>query len=152
LTTRIEEDVNQNATIVIGRPAAEVFDYVMDISNDAQWRTGIVEAAYTSDPPLGVGTTGFDRVRANGRDMTAVWTTIEYEPGVLARWTFDSGPLEGSGGYICTPVGESTRFTLEASVRPTGALRFLGPIFGLIARRQNRTDVENLKEILETQT
>ena len=142
--------MDQSASIVIARPTAEVFDYVMEISHDAEWRTNIVEAAYTSDPPLGVGTTGFDRVSANGRDMIAAWTTVEYEPGVLARWTFVSGPLKGSGGYICEPVGDSTRFTLEANVKPTGALRFVGPVFAAMARRFNRADVLKLKTILES--
>jgi len=142
--------MDQSASIVIARPTAEVFDYVMEISHDAEWRTNIVEAAYTSDPPLGVGTTGFDRVSANSRDMIAAWTTVEYEPGVLARWTFVSGPLTGSGGYICEPVGNSTRFTLEAKLKPTGALRFVGPVFGLMARRFNRADVLKLKTILES--
>lgn len=142
--------MDQSATIVIERPPAVVFEYVMDIPNDAEWRTNIVEAAYTSDPPLGVGTTGFDRVSANGRDMIAAWTTVQYEPGVLARWTFDSGPVEGSGGYICEPAGEGTRFTLEVDVKPTGAMRFLGPLFGVMARRFNRDDVQKLKTILES--
>lgn len=142
--------MDQSATIVIQRPTADVFEYVMDIPNDAEWRTNIVEAAYTSDPPLGIGTTGFDRVSANGRDMIAAWTTVEYEPGVLARWTFDSGPLEGSGGYICEPSGDGTRFTLESKVRPTGALRVLGPVFGLMVRRGNRADVQKLKMLLES--
>jgi hypothetical protein len=141
--------MDQSASIVIARPAAEVFDYVMEIAHDAEWRTNIVEAAYTSDAPLGVGTTGFDRVSANGRDMIAAWTTVEYEPGVLARWTFVSGPLNGSGGYICEPVGDSTRFTLESNVTPAGALRFVGPVFGAMARRFNRADVLRLKTILE---
>ena len=141
--------MDQSATIVIERPAAEVFDYVMDIPHDAEWRTNIVEAAYTSDPPLGVGTTGFARVSANGRDMIAAYTTVEYEPGVLARWTFDSGPLVGSGGYICEPAGDSTKFTLEANVKPTGALRLLGPLFGAMVRRFHRADVQKLKTILE---
>jgi hypothetical protein len=144
--------MDQSATIVINRPVADVFDYVMEVSHDALWRTSIVEAAYTSDGPLGVGTTGFDRVSANGRDMIASWTTVEYEPGKLARWAFDSGPLEGSGGYICEQAGEATRFTLESHVRPTGPLRLLGPIFGMVVRRGNRTDVERLKEILEAPT
>jgi len=140
----------QSATIVIDRPPAEVFEYVMEVSHDAEWRTNIVEAAYTSDSPLGVGTTGFDRVSANGRDIFAAWTAVEYEPGVLARWTFDSGPLVGSGGYICEPVDDGTRFTLEANVKPTGTLRFLGPLFGVMARSFNHADVRKLKTILES--
>jgi hypothetical protein len=142
--------MDQSATIVIERSPGEVFDYVMQVSHDAEWRTNIVEAAFTSDPPLGVGTTGFDRVSANGRDMIAAWKTVQYEPGVLARWTFDSGPLEGSGGYVCQPAGDSTRFTLEANVRPTGGMRLLGPLFGVMARRFNRDDVWKLKKILES--
>ena len=142
--------MRQSATVVINRSAGDVFDYVMDIAHDGQWRTGIVEAAYTSDGPLGVGTTGFDRISANGRDMIAEWTTVEYEPGILARWTFDSGPLQGSGGYVCEPAGAGTRFTLEADVKPTGAYRWLGPIYGVIVRRLNLADVRRLKSILET--
>ena len=61
--------MNLTATIVINRPAADVFDYVMEVPHDAQWRSGVVEASFTSDGPIGVGTTGFDRdplERGNG--------------------------------------------------------------------------------------
>ena len=141
-----------SATIVINRAAAEVFDYVMEVPHDAEWRTGVVEAAFTSDEAIGVGTTGFDRVEANGREMVATWTVFEYEPDTLARWTLDSGPIRGSGGYICEKAGEGTRFTLEAQVKPTGGYRLLGPIFGMIGRRQNHADVRKLKAILEGTT
>ena len=59
------------------------------------------------------------------------------------------GPARG--GDICTPVERSgTDFTLEAHIRPTGFYRLLSPIFGLLGRRQNRTDVAKLKSILES--
>ncbi len=138
-----------SATIIIDRPTEEVFDYVMAVSHDAEWRTGVVEAGFTSDAPLGVGSTGFDRVEANGRAMSAEWTVSEFKPGTLARWTLDSGPIRGTGGYICEPAGDKTRFTLEAHVTPSGWYRLMGPIFGRIGRRQNLADVEKLKSILE---
>lgn len=93
--------MNASATILIDRAASEVFDYVMEVPHDAEWRTGVVEASFTSEAPIGQGTTGFDRVEANGREKVSGWTVVEYEPGVLARWTLDSGPIEGTGGYIC---------------------------------------------------
>lgn len=138
-----------SATTLIDRPAPEVFDYVMDVPHDAEWRTGVVEAGFTAEPPVGVGTTGFDRVEANGRSMTAEWTVFEHEPGKLARWTLDTGPISGTGGYVCESVGDATRFTIEANVRPTGGYRILGPVFGTIGRRQNQTDVETLRRLLE---
>jgi hypothetical protein len=33
---------------VRGGPAADVFDYVMEVPHDAQWRSGVVEASFTS--------------------------------------------------------------------------------------------------------
>ena len=142
--------MNISATVDIGRPPREVFDYVMEVPHDSQWRTGVTEAAFTSEPPLGVGTTGFDRVEGNGREMVATWTVIEYQPGVLARWTLDTGPIRGTGGYICREAGDGTRFTLEAIVKPAGWYRLMGPVFGMIGRKQNQADVEKLKTILET--
>ena len=143
--------MGQSATIMIDRPASDVFAFVMDVPNDARWRTGVVEAGFTSEGRVGPGSTGFDRIAANGREMVATWTVFEYEPGLLARWTLDSGPIQGTGGYVCEQSGEGTRFTLEAQVRPVGWLRVLGPFFGMIARRQNNADVRRLKGILETQ-
>ena len=144
--------MNLSATIIINRPLGEVFDYVMQVSHDAEWRTGVVEAAFTSNDPRDVGTTGFDRIEANGREMISTWTVAEYEPGVLARWTLDTGPIRGMGGYICEQDGDDTKFTLEAHVRPAGWYRLLGPVFGMIGRRQNLTDIQKLKTILENPT
>ena len=141
--------VDLSATITIDRPAAEVFDYVMAVFHDAEWRTGVVEAAFTSEPPLGVGTTGFDRVEANGREMVATWTVFEFEPGIAARWKLDTGPIQGTGGYLCEPAGDGTTFTLESQVTPTGWYRLVGPLFGRIGRRHNLADVRKLKSILE---
>lgn len=138
-----------SATTIIDRPPEEVFDYVVTVSHDSEWRTGVVEAGFNSDDPLHVGSNGYDRVEANGREMTAEWTIYQYEPGVLARWTLDNGPFEGTGGYLCEADGARTKFTLEAHVTPTGWYRLIGPMFGRIGRRQNLADVERLRTILE---
>jgi len=143
--------MNASASTYIDRPPADLFAYVMQVSNDANWRTGVVEAAFTTEPPVGVGSEGFDRVDANGRTMESRWQVFEWEPGSHARWDLVSGPITGTGGYICIPAeGSGTDFTLEADIRPTGFYRLLGPIFGLLGRRQNRADVARLKRILES--
>ena len=143
--------MDASAQIDIDRPPADVFAYVMQVSNDANWRTGVVEAGFTTEPPVGVGTEGFDRVDANGRSAESRWRVIEWEPGSHARWDLVSGPIAGTGGYLCAPQGDGgTEFTLEAHIRPTGFYRLLGPIFGLLGRRQNRADVAKLKRILES--
>ena len=142
--------MNMSATVLIKRPAPEVFEYVSEISNDANWRTGVVEAAMTSVEPLQVGSTGFDRGVARGKSIESGWRITEFEDGSLARWDLVSGPYKGRGGYLCEQVGEDTRFTLESDVRMSGLLALLGPVVAIIGRRQNRKDVEKLKAILES--
>jgi hypothetical protein len=41
--------VNLSATVFINRPARDVFGYVIDVRHDALWRSGVVEASFTSD-------------------------------------------------------------------------------------------------------
>lgn len=142
--------MDASASIHIDLPPHEVFDFVIDASNDPRWRTGVVEAAYTSPGPPGMGSTGYDTVDNRGRRVTAEWEVYEFEAGSHTRWNLISGPIEGTGGYVCESDGDGTRFTLEAHVEPSGALRVLGPLFGLIGRRQNRRDVERLKELVES--
>jgi len=84
--------------------------------------------------------------------MVATWTVFEYKPGILARWTLDSGPIRGSGGYICEQSGDGTIFTLEAHAKPAGWYWVLWPIIGMIGRRQNLAAVQKLKAILEGTT
>jgi len=141
--------VNLDASVLIERRPDEVFDYVADVTHDVEWRTGVVEAAFDSDDPVGVGAKGFDRIEANDRSMMSTWTVYAYVPGSHARWNLTSGPIRGTGGYICEPAGSETRFTLEARVRPTGWYVLFGPVFGMIGRRQNAADVEKLKRLLE---
>lgn len=141
--------MDMSASVFIERPPNEVFDYVMEVGHDVLWRTGVVAARYTSDGPVGVGTTGFDRVDANGRTLVSEWTVVKFESGSHALWRLTSGPISGWGGYACGSQLSGTWFTLESHAKPTGYFRLLGPVFGVIGRRQNRADVARLKSILE---
>ena len=141
--------MNLSATIDIDRPTTEVFAYVMEVSHDVQWRTSVVDAGFTADGPPRIGTTGYDKIDANGRQAMATWTVVDFEQDSYARWTLDTGPIKGTGGYRCDPIAAGTRFTLEAHVKPAGWYRALGPLSGMIGRRQNRADVQKLKAILE---
>jgi uncharacterized membrane protein len=140
------QPMEMNGTIVIGRPVDVVFDYVIDLSNDANWRTRVDESGWQPGESLGVGAMGY--TLAGGQK--AEWRVISYIAGERADWEFTSGPLKGRGGYRFVPVDGGTRFTLVADVEPTGWLKLLGPIFTWIGRRQNQRDVEKLRDILES--
>ena len=135
-----------SATTFIRRPASVVFDYVVDPSNDANWRTGVDESGLQTEDPVEPGVMGYTRVG----DARVEWRIVSYTPGECVEWDLISGPIRGHGGYRAVPVEGGTEFTLIADVVPTVWFRLLGPVFGWVGRRQNQRDVEKLRDILES--
>lgn len=138
--------MEMNATTRIDRPVEAVFAYVIDFSNDVNWRAGAPASGLRSEGPFGPGTVGYSRVG----DVEAEWRVVSYVENESAEWELISGPIKGRGGYRLVPVDGGTEFTLLADVEPAGAYKLLGPLFGWVGRRRNQTDVEKLREILES--
>jgi hypothetical protein len=134
-----------DGTTVIRRPVEVVFEYVSDVSNDRNWRTGLDESRIADGATVKVGTVGTSRAG----DTEVKWRVDVYEPAHRIEWTLIGGPFPGRGGYRLEPIGGSTRFTLLADIEPTGVYKLLGPLFRWFGCRRNRADVEKLREILE---
>lgn len=136
---------SMDSTTTIRRPPGEVFDYVMNVANDRNWRTGVDETSIVSGDVIGVGAIG--RTRAGG--IHADWRVTAYLPGESVDWEFVNGPYKGRGGYRVRRVEGGTEFTLVASVKPAGWMHLLGPLFYWVGQRQNQADVERLRVLLE---
>jgi uncharacterized membrane protein len=138
--------MEMNGTTIIRRPVETVFNYVIDVTNDANWRTGLDETGFREGQSLAVGAIGY--VRAGSQEVE--WRVETYVPGERVDWKFLSGPFPGYGGYRFEAVEGGTRFTLVSDVRPAGVYRLLGPLFAWMGKRRNQADVEKLKGILES--
>ena len=138
--------MEMNGTTMINRPTDVVFAYVIDLSNDANWRTGVDESGWESGEKIGPGAIGYTLAG----DMKVEWRVTSYTPGESVDWELISGPYKGRGGYRFVPVDGGTQFTLVADIEPAGFYNLLGPLFGWIGRRQNQADVEKLRDILES--
>lgn len=53
--------IEVRVAIDIERPAADVFAFVSDMANNTRWQNGMRSCRWTSDPPIGVGST-YDQV------------------------------------------------------------------------------------------
>ena len=49
--------IEVRASVFIQRPIAEVFGVISDFESNPRWQSGMVEAKFTSDGPLRVGST-----------------------------------------------------------------------------------------------
>lgn len=145
--TGVEPKPDIASSIWIARPPEDVWNYLIDVSHDTQWRDGVNEAQWTSDPPHGVGSTGLHIIEGVG-DWPWQATAVT-EPRVLA-WDVTGGRFKGShGAYRLEPEGDGTRFTLETRMKRSILISLLMLVLKGRITQQNVIDLEKLKTIME---
>lgn len=142
--------ISMDDSVVIDRAPADVFAYLVDVSNDPVWQEGVYEAEYTSEGPIEVGTTGVHRARPMGMTIEVGWQLTEFvEPNRVA-WRFISGPFTGNESYTLEPTPSGTRLTHWAELEPHGLLRLLRPMISGMFVKQSEVAIQTLKQILES--
>lgn len=143
---RIEE------SIVISRSPDEVFDFFDERSNDSRWMATVVESEW-----LDAG--GTTRLGRRGRMVMDVMgrkefedVVVEYEPGRRVGHRSVSGDIVVYSACHAEPVPDGTRATVVNEPErlpggPFGAL--LSPFVGWAIRRNIKSDLVNLKSMLE---
>ena len=141
--------ISSEATVMLRRPIDEVFAYVTDPSNEAEWHTDVIEARISPEGPPAAGKTLEAAFKFMGRHDAEADIEL-FEPPRRARYRFHSAPM----GMIPTltyefeQAGAGTRFTRRVDIRPTGFARFVGPLFSPMVAKSNRDALRNLKRRL----
>jgi uncharacterized protein YndB with AHSA1/START domain len=81
-------------TTFINRPPNEVFDFVSDPANGSKWQSSTQSSEWTSDGPVGVGSTVRSISRMLGRDMEMDLEVTEWVPPKLWGQKGNSGPMK----------------------------------------------------------
>ena len=135
------------SSLWIARPPEDIWEFISDFSNDAQWRGGVNSGKWVSDPPHGVGSTGLHIIEGIG-DWPWITTGLE-EPHTMA-WKVTGGRFKGSqGAYRIEPEGNGSRFTIETKLRGSIVISLLRSFLKRMLKRQNAIDLNKLKTILE---
>lgn len=95
-------------SIVIDRPAEEVFAFVADAENNPRWRSYVVDTAWLDDGPMRVGRQGRQVSKVLGRPMAVVAEIAEWDP--LDTWPGGRWPASRP----CAPTVPSNRKTAAA--------------------------------------
>ena len=143
--------MHTTTSIEIGRPAAEVFDYLADMSNNPEWQKGQVRCTWTSAPPIAVGSTYDQEARFMGRTIRSSFEVTEFEPGhrIRIRTTGKGMPIDVT--RTVEPLGQD-RCRAGAEVRgtPPLMLRLLAPLTSRMMRKSIQGDYERLRSRLES--
>ena len=135
-------------SVVINRPIEEVFDFMADIENAPQWRSGLVEVKKLSDE-LVVGAKATEVLQFLGRRMETTYEITEYEPNKKFSFKTTSGPVPMEGGFTVESAEGGTKVTFKIQGEAGGFFKLAEPILARMVRRQVETDHGNLKDLLE---
>jgi len=147
-------------SVIIHRPAENVFGFLEVRSNDAAWMASVVESQWldsaAADPatPIGVGRRGRMIMKLSGRRAEFIDEVTEYEPGRRIAHRTVNGPIPLNTACICEPAGDACRTTVVAATErlPGGVFGHLvAPLVAGVIRRGFKADLARLKKILEAE-
>lgn len=136
-------------TVMINRPARDIFDYLADGTHNRDWRNGVIliERVSTTE---GRGAT-YRQVLAGpgGRRIDGDYRVTVFEPPSRLEFLVTAGPARPKGAFeLAETPGQSTRVRFALDLQPAGLMRLMTPMIA----RQMRTEVaqlDTLKAILE---
>ena len=138
-------------TLTVQRPPEEVFEYWGDHSNNPEWQKGQRRCTWTSEPPIGVGSTYDQEASMMGRPIVSSFECVEFEPGrrIRMKTTKSTIPLDITREVAPAPDGGTV---LTATIRggPEGIGRFFDPLMQRMVARNVSQDYARLKELLES--
>jgi carbon monoxide dehydrogenase subunit G len=141
------------STILINRPAEDVFAFLDTPENHAKFVPGMLEFKKTSPGPLGQVGASVRGVRTIlGRKMELPYEITEYEPGNRLGMKGQIGPVTFKDGYVLEKMGTNTRvrFWLEPTL--TGLMKLAQPLVVLLGKAHANETLTNLKKSLEMAT
>jgi len=138
--------------VFINLPAEEIFAYLSNLENLADWCSVVISARKISSEEMLIGTTVRCTIRILDRWFDTTYEIIECVPSryltiksitgvapILSCFRFE--PMEGGG----------TNVSLEEFIHFTGGfLGFAEPVVTSVIRRQIANDLQTLKDLLET--
>jgi uncharacterized protein YndB with AHSA1/START domain len=135
--------------IVIERPIEDVFAFFSDFENSPLWGRTITTVK-NADGPVGVGTVFREESKIMGRVLKDQSDVTVFDPPTGISYTshFENGMSE-QARFTFETVDGGTRMNPTADVEVARAPQAFAPIFRWQMKRQVRSLLKNLKDVLE---
>jgi len=136
-------------SININRTVEEVFAYVTEVANLANWDRQAGQSEQTSEGPVALGTTYRGSYEILGKTMDWTSEITEYEPNRKVVQKIDMGPTVMTMGWLLEPVEGGTRFTISSEGYLGGLAKLAGPVLDRTMKKQMEDNLARLKALLE---
>jgi uncharacterized protein YndB with AHSA1/START domain len=137
--------------VVIARSRGEVAAYAAEPDNAPRWYVNIKSVEWKSSPPLAVGSRVAFVAQFLGRRLAYTYEIAELVPGEKLVMRTAEGPFPMETTYTWEGLADGgTRMMLMNRGEPRGFSKLAAPFMASAMRRANRTDLAQLKAILES--
>jgi uncharacterized membrane protein len=141
--------ISYESTITIARPAAEVFATIVDPVRMDEW-TGMSGSRWLTPSPHGAGSRLATTMPIGPFRREMEWEVVDHQPNRLfSVRSLPGGPMDWTGAYELEPKGAGTVVVSRGEVRPNGLLRLLEPLLRSELPREEATELERLKQLVE---
>ena len=138
-------------TFKIDARLEQVFDYMTDPANLAQWQTTKTSVEQITPGSPGLGTRFKERTKPPaGKEFEQLVEYTEFERPRRFTAHIVEGPHPVDGTWSLKPSGDCTEVTFVASGEMRGGIRLLGPLAGRLTARQFADYHKKLRRNLET--
>jgi carbon monoxide dehydrogenase subunit G len=136
-------------SIFINRQMQEVFDFMSDPANDAQWRSGSEFAEWTSDGPIGAGSTLRSVDSFLGRKIEAASEITTWDPPHQYGLKSVGGSFPARFTFKLESHESGTQLTAAGEIEFRGFFKLVEWLFGRQIEKQVEDDFSTLKLLLE---
>jgi hypothetical protein len=136
-------------TTNIARPTSDVFSFISNFANNAKWQGGIMEAYFTTDPPVRVGSEYTQVARFLGRNIESTFRVIDYEPGRLIKATTIKSTFPITFTRIVEAGENGSSITAIVEGDASGVFKLAESIIAKKVKSSIEKDYAQLKQILE---
>ena len=128
----------------------EVFDYLSEPTNDAEWRGSSLSAEWISDPPHGVGSTNKAVDKLMGRNIESTREVTAWDPPNQFGFKGASGPMSFELTLTLEAHDNGTKATMTVEAESGGFFKIAENLFAKQLKKQVTADMDGLKRHLES--
>ena len=133
-------------SVEIARPIEDVFDFTSDMRNELKWNPDVESMEKITQGPVGLGT----RYKAKWHTSPPVTTECTHFDRPSRFSYHNGGSIEVDLIISLTPTAGGTMLRSRFNAKAHGFFRLIFPIFLIVLRRQEKTNMANVKRFLES--
>ncbi|MGP4081726.1 SRPBCC family protein [Pseudalkalibacillus sp. R45] len=136
-------------TKTIEQPPEKVFTYIANFENNPKWQKGIIEAKFTTNEPLQVGSTYDQVAKFLGKRIITTFRVVAYEENEKIKITSVKSTFPITVTRTVEPFNGATKVTTIVEGDASKVFKITQPIMKKMVEKSVKTDYENLKKQLE---